>query len=126
MQLFVFHLKGRPRRKHCSGNAFQCDVTSHQLPNPSFKALARHNADLQTKAAQDFLNAQFTSISRPRSCLRATNTKSMGSQEVRALSIAVPAAVVCRERRCSEFSPTREIAFESSDTKTAAPAESLI
>ena len=61
-----------PFQAICSGDAFQCDVTSHQLPYPSFKALARHHTDLQTKAAQDSTNAQFY-VDKPPEKLLARN-----------------------------------------------------
>src|SRR5207302_6693473 len=40
-------------------NAPQRGLTCHQFPNPRFKRLARHLADLQAEAAQDSPNAQF-------------------------------------------------------------------
>src|SRR5262245_62648101 len=59
VQFLVLRLQSCARRKHRLGNAPQRGLTCHQFPNPRFKRLARHLADLQAATTQDSPNAQL-------------------------------------------------------------------
>src|SRR5262249_604983 len=70
--VLVLRLQSCARRKHRLSNALQRGLTCHQFPNPRFKRLARHLADLQAEAAQDSPNAQFH-VQQPSEKLLARN-----------------------------------------------------
>jgi transposase len=72
VQFLVLRLQSCAHRKHRLSNAPQRGLTCHQFPNPRFKRLARHLADLQAEAAQDSPNAQFH-VQQPSEKLLARN-----------------------------------------------------
>jgi hypothetical protein len=76
VQLVVFRLQRRPRRKHCRGDVLQRGVARHQPPNPSLKSLAGHRPDLRAKAPQNRPDAQFH-IDKPRQSKRPVLQQTM-------------------------------------------------
>src|SRR5215510_7404975 len=72
VQFLVLRLQSCARRKHRLSNALQRGMTCHQFPNPRFKRLAGHLADLQAETTQDSPNAQFH-VQQPSEKLLARN-----------------------------------------------------